>query len=130
MQCLGLDIGSSTIKGAILDLESGAVHSITREPFPEPVPGLPTGWFEVDPSEIVARPARSFRSCCSRLRRRSRYSCAGRWAVWCWWTRLVLPARDICRGAISGPCRGRCSRCKLASDRFCQTSETNSNRAR
>lgn len=55
MQCLGLDIGSSTIKGAILDLESGAVHSITKEPFPEPVSGLPTGWFEVDPAEIVAR---------------------------------------------------------------------------
>lgn len=55
MQCLGLDIGSSTIKGAVLDLASGTVHSITREPFPEPVSGLPPGWFEVDPTEVVAR---------------------------------------------------------------------------
>lgn len=55
MQCIGLDIGSSTIKGAVLDLESGTVHSITREPFPEPAPGLPAGWFEVDPHEVVAR---------------------------------------------------------------------------
>lgn len=55
MQCLGLDIGSSTIKGAVLDLESGTVHSIIREPFPEPASGLPAGWFEVDPNDVVDR---------------------------------------------------------------------------
>jgi sugar (pentulose or hexulose) kinase len=55
MLCLGLDIGSSTIKGAVLDLESGSIPSIVKEPFPDPVAGLPTGWFEVDPGEVVAR---------------------------------------------------------------------------
>ncbi len=54
MQCLGLDIGSTSIKGAVLDLKSGQVHSIVKEPFPDPLPGLPTGWFEIDPLEVVA----------------------------------------------------------------------------
>ena len=55
MRCLGLDIGSSTIKGAVLDLDSGAVQSIVKEPFPDPVSGLPSGWSEVDTGEVVAR---------------------------------------------------------------------------
>jgi len=58
MRCLGLDIGSSSIKGAILDLESGNVHSIVKEPFPDPLPGLPTGWYEIDPMEVVTRTRR------------------------------------------------------------------------
>jgi len=58
MQCLGLDIGSSSIKGAILDLATGQVHSIVKESFPDPLPGLPTGWFEIDPLEVVARTRR------------------------------------------------------------------------
>ena len=58
MQCLGLDIGSSSIKGAVLDLKSGQVHSIVKEPFPEPIPGLPAGWFEIDPLEVVERSRR------------------------------------------------------------------------
>lgn len=55
MRCLGLDIGSSSIKGAVLDLESGAVHSIFREPFPDPQTGLPKGWYEIDPLEVARR---------------------------------------------------------------------------
>ncbi len=58
MQCLGLDIGSTSIKGAVLDLESGQVQSIVKEPFPDPLPGLPTGWFEIDPLEVAARSRR------------------------------------------------------------------------
>ncbi len=58
MQCLGLDIGSSSIKGAVLDLESGQVHSIVKEPFPDPLPGFPSGWFEIDPREVVTRARR------------------------------------------------------------------------
>lgn len=52
---LGVDIGSSSIKGAVLDLEKGTVSGVTREPFPEPVPGMPSGFHEVDPLEVVHR---------------------------------------------------------------------------
>lgn len=52
MRCLGLDIGSSTIKGAVLDLDASDVGSITREPFPEPIPGLAPGRFEIDPEQV------------------------------------------------------------------------------
>ena len=58
MRCLGLDIGSSSIKGAVLDLEFGTVHSIVKEPFPDPLPGLPTGWYEIDPLEVASRTRR------------------------------------------------------------------------
>lgn len=53
MRCIGLDIGSSSIKGAILDLELQQVVSVVRAPFPDPRPGLPTRHFEVDPLAIV-----------------------------------------------------------------------------
>lgn len=58
MRCLGLDIGSSSIKGAVLDLDAGSVHSIVKELFPDPLPGLPSGWFEIDPREVVTRSKR------------------------------------------------------------------------
>lgn len=54
MNCLALDIGSSTIKGAVLDLEQGAVGSIVREPFPDPISGLAANHFEVDPELVAA----------------------------------------------------------------------------
>ncbi len=53
MICLGLDVGSSSIKGAVLDLQSGDVRSIVRQPFPQQLSGLPAGHFEVDPRQIV-----------------------------------------------------------------------------
>lgn len=55
MRCLGLDIGSSSIKGAVLDLETSQVSHIVKEPFPDPIGGLPPGFHEVDPEEIYAR---------------------------------------------------------------------------
>ncbi|MFO1007171.1 MAG: FGGY family carbohydrate kinase [Planctomycetaceae bacterium] len=58
MRCLGLDIGSSSIKGAVLDLDTGTVHSIVKEPFPAPLSGLPTGWYEIDPLEVARRTQR------------------------------------------------------------------------
>lgn len=58
MRCLGLDIGSSSIKGAIVELGTGSVHSIVKEPFPDPLPGLPTGWYEIDPLEVARRTQR------------------------------------------------------------------------
>lgn len=55
MRCLGLDIGSSSIKGAVLDLESRQVSHIMREPFPEAIEGLPTGFHEVSPDQVFLR---------------------------------------------------------------------------
>lgn len=52
MKCFGLDIGSSTIKGAVLDLERQEVGPAVREDFPAPLGGLPTGYFEVDPDAV------------------------------------------------------------------------------
>lgn len=45
---LGIDIGSSSIKGGVLDLEAGVVREIRSRPFPAPRVGLPSSWFEVD----------------------------------------------------------------------------------
>lgn len=53
MKCLGLDVGSTTIKGAVLDLELHAVDSTVTRPFPAPISGLAPGWFEVSPAAIV-----------------------------------------------------------------------------
>ena len=41
MRYLGIDLGSSYIKGAVLDLDALAIRHIERLPFPEPIPGLP-----------------------------------------------------------------------------------------
>ncbi len=54
MLCLGLDVGSTTVKGAVLDLDRGEVRSILKEPFPAPLAGLPAGYCEISPAEIVA----------------------------------------------------------------------------
>src|SRR5262249_9688499 len=53
MKILGIDIGSTSIKGAVLDLQSGCGGHVAKYPFPEPVSGLPTGWFEIDPREVA-----------------------------------------------------------------------------
>ncbi len=54
MQCLGIDIGSTTVKGAVLDVEGGRVGDVVRERFPDPIAGLPARHFEVDSELIVA----------------------------------------------------------------------------
>lgn len=53
MRCLGIDIGSSSIKGAVLDCDSGGLSHLVREPFPDAVSGLPSGFHEVAPGAIV-----------------------------------------------------------------------------
>lgn len=53
MNCLGLDIGSTSIKGAVLDLRTGEVRSIVRKPFPQAVTGLPAGHFEIAPHLVL-----------------------------------------------------------------------------
>ena len=52
MKCLGIDIGTSSIKGAVLDLEDCAVGEVIKEDFPAPISGLPAGYFEAEPSQI------------------------------------------------------------------------------
>lgn len=54
MTYLGLDIGSTSIKGAVLDPDAETVTEIRKEPFPEPLSGLPPLWFEVDPQSVLA----------------------------------------------------------------------------
>jgi sugar (pentulose or hexulose) kinase len=61
MSLLALDIGSSSIKGALLAVDESdreatgvVVGPTSAEPFPSPVTGLPPGYFEVAPPRIVA----------------------------------------------------------------------------
>ncbi len=55
MQAIGIDIGSSSIKGAVLDLDCGTLRHIEQIPFCEPAPGLPALHVEISPTEIVSR---------------------------------------------------------------------------
>jgi len=54
-QVLGIDIGSSTIKGCVLDLERDRLGPARQVPFPEPVGGVPALHHEVDAREILRR---------------------------------------------------------------------------
>jgi sugar (pentulose or hexulose) kinase len=47
VRVLGLDVGSSSVKGAVLDLETGTVSDVTRASFPDPLAGQPPNHFEV-----------------------------------------------------------------------------------
>jgi sugar (pentulose or hexulose) kinase len=53
MQFIGLDIGSSSIKGAVLDLETLTVGSTAKVACPDPIAGLPVRHFELDPLAVV-----------------------------------------------------------------------------
>lgn len=53
MKFIGLDIGSSSIKGAVLDLDSLEVGQTVRIACPAPVANLPPGHFELDPMAVV-----------------------------------------------------------------------------
>jgi sugar (pentulose or hexulose) kinase len=53
MTLIGIDIGTSFIKGALLDLERLRLEHIQRVPFPEPVRGLPPLFREYDPKAVL-----------------------------------------------------------------------------
>jgi sugar (pentulose or hexulose) kinase len=53
LNTIALDIGSSSIKGAVLDLESGELVSVCSRNFPDPIDQLPAGHIEIDPKAIV-----------------------------------------------------------------------------
>ena len=51
---IAVDLGSSFIKGAVLDLDALAIHRVERVPFPDPIQGLAPGFREFDPRQIVS----------------------------------------------------------------------------
>jgi len=51
---VALDLGTSSIKGAVIDLEQGRLAHVRHVPFPQPIPGLPPLFCEIDPAQIVA----------------------------------------------------------------------------
>ena len=51
---IALDLGTSHIKGAVIDLERVALGHISLAPFPAALPGLPPFFVEIDPDQIVA----------------------------------------------------------------------------
>lgn len=54
MRYLGLDIGTSFIKGGVLDTEQRSIDRVRRAPFPRPVVGLPPSHVEFDISTVLA----------------------------------------------------------------------------
>jgi sugar (pentulose or hexulose) kinase len=54
MRFIGIDLGSSFVKGAVLDLEALELRHLERRHFPEPIPGLNPAFREFNPAEIVA----------------------------------------------------------------------------
>ncbi len=54
MNFIALDLGTSFIKGAIIDVDAGRSGHIRRVPFPDPIPGLPPLVCEIDPFAILA----------------------------------------------------------------------------
>ena len=54
MTLLALDLGTTFIKGAVLDLDKRQIRQIRRQPFPKPLPNRPPLFYEVDPQIVVA----------------------------------------------------------------------------
>ena len=50
---LGIDIGTSSIKGALMDTEHNSLSNFRQRPFPNRISGLPESHYEVSPTEIV-----------------------------------------------------------------------------
>jgi sugar (pentulose or hexulose) kinase len=55
MSYIGIDLGTSFLKGAVLDLGCLEIRHVEREPFPDFLPGLPALYREVDPWQILAQ---------------------------------------------------------------------------
>jgi sugar (pentulose or hexulose) kinase len=53
-QFLGIDLGTSFFKAAVLDLDRREIRNIRRLPSPEPVKGLPPNRHELAPAAVLA----------------------------------------------------------------------------
>ncbi len=54
MSFIGIDLGTSFIKGAVLDLEARELQRIHRLPFPQPLPNPNPLFCQFDPKEILS----------------------------------------------------------------------------
>lgn len=54
MSLIGIDLGTSFIKGAVLNLETYRLEHVQRAPFPEAIAGLPAVYREFDPQQVLA----------------------------------------------------------------------------
>jgi len=54
MNFIGVDIGSSSVKAAVLDLQRLRIEDVVQIPCPEPISGLPPRQFELDPLSVVS----------------------------------------------------------------------------
>src|SRR5512143_1487266 len=50
---LAIDLGTTTIKGAVLDIDALSITHIQRVPFPEPIAGLPDLFCEIDVTKVT-----------------------------------------------------------------------------
>ncbi len=64
MTFLGIDLGTTFIKGAVLDLDQLRLGHIQRVPFPAPLSGLPANQYEVSPEAVVAAFQQTIQPCC------------------------------------------------------------------
>jgi sugar (pentulose or hexulose) kinase len=53
-QFLGIDFGTTFLKGAVLDLDARRIEQIRRAPAPAGLPGLPAGRHELEPAAVTA----------------------------------------------------------------------------
>lgn len=54
MLSLGLDLGTSFLKGAVFDLDRRSLVHVCRRPFPDPLPSVALGRVEYDPEAILS----------------------------------------------------------------------------
>lgn len=77
MKCLGIDIGSTSIKGAVLDLEQRTVGATISRPFPTPLLDQPAGWVEIAPAAIESAVASVLASLIERAPDAQQLYCSG-----------------------------------------------------
>jgi sugar (pentulose or hexulose) kinase len=77
MKCLGIDIGSTSIKGAVLDLPRRAVSDLATCEFPAPLAGLPPGWVEIEPRAVCDAVTRVLTALIAAAPEADRIYCAG-----------------------------------------------------
>ena len=53
MRFIGIDLGTTTIKGAVLNLDTGGLEHFSRRPFPGSIGGLPRLHHEVSPKAVM-----------------------------------------------------------------------------